>query len=327
MPFTKEGGFPLHFILDILRGAVIGLANAVPGVSGGTMMVSMGIYDRIIGSLNNLFKNFRSSFRTLLPYLIGMAAAILAGAFILKKAFENIPLPTSALFIGLILGSIPIILRQMKGMRVNALAVLLFILAAALVIVPKVIANMRSDADDQVLTHDFGHILIYFLMGVIASASMVIPGISGSMMLMIFGYYSPIYIETLGSIFSLIKAGQWAAVGQSMIVLVPFAVGIVVGLFGVAKLIEFLLRKWKGYTYSAILGMVVASPVVILLDQNNWRMPALDEAGQVILNAEGAKEMVARPVTVWIVIASVAALVIGALIAWKLGGDPEPAKQ
>ncbi len=326
MPFTKEGGFPLHFILDILRGAVIGLANAVPGVSGGTMMVSMGIYDRIIGSLNNLFKNFRSSFKTLLPYLIGMAAAILAGAFILKKAFASIPLPTSALFIGLILGSIPIILRQMKGMRVNVLAVLLFILAAALVIVPKVIANMGGGADQE-LTHDFGHILIYFLMGVIASASMVIPGISGSMMLMIFGYYRPIYTETLGGIFSLIKAGQWAAVGQSMIVLIPFAVGIVVGLFGVAKLIEFLLRKWKGYTYSAILGMVVASPVVILLDQNNWRMPALDEAGQTILNAEGAEEMVARPVTVWIVIASVAALVIGALIAWKLGGDPEPAKQ
>lgn len=319
----KEGGLPLHFILDILRGAVIGLANAVPGVSGGTMMVSMGIYDKIIGSLNSLFKRFRQSFRTLLPYLIGMAVAILAGALILKKAFASIPLPTSALFIGLILGSIPIILKQMKGVRIDVLSVLLFLVFAAIVIVPKVIANAGGGADQQ-LGRDFGHILIYFLMGVIASASMVIPGISGSMMLMIFGYYRPIYTETLGGLFSLVKQGNWAEVGQSMVILIPFAVGIVVGLFGVAKLIEFLLRKWKGYTYCAILGMVVASPVVIVLDQNNWWRAVTDEAGKAVTDAAGAAVMEPRPVTAWIIIASVIALAVGALIAWKLGGDPEP---
>ncbi len=303
----------MHFILDILRGAVIGLANAVPGVSGGTMMVSMGIYDKIIGSLNNLFKRFKASIRTLLPYLIGMAAAILAGALILKKAFATVPVPTSALFIGLILGSIPIILKQMKGVKINALSVVLFLLAAAVVIVPKVISNAGGGAD-RVLTHDLGHILIYFLMGVIASASMVIPGISGSMMLMIFGYYRPIYTETLGGLFSLVKNGQWAEVGGSLVVLLPFALGILVGLFGVAKLIEFLLRKWKGYTYCAILGMVVASPVVVLLDRNNWWQ-------------EVNGELVAREIGPWVIVAAVAALVIGVLIAWKLGGDPEPAKE
>ena len=297
---------------------VIGLANAVPGVSGGTMMVSMGIYDKIIGSLNNLFKHFKASVRTLLPYLIGMAVAILAGALLLKKAFAEIPLPTSALFIGLILGSIPIILKQMKGVRVDVMAVVLFVVAAAVVIVPKVISNAGGGAD-RTLTRDVGHLLIYFLMGVIASSSMVIPGISGSMMLMIFGYYRPIYTDTLGGLFSLVKNGQWAEVGGSLVILLPFAVGIVVGLFGVAKLIDWLLKKWKGYTYCAILGMVAASPVVVLLDQNNWKRPLLDEAGNTV--------MVSREITVWIIVAAVAALVVGALIAFKLGGDPEPVKE
>ncbi len=321
----KEGGRPLHFLLDILRGAVIGLANAVPGVSGGTMMVSMGIYDRIIGSLNSLFKRFRESVKTLLPYLIGMAIALLAGAVILKKAFASIPLPTSALFIGLILGSIPVILKQMKGVRPDALAVILFLVFAAIVIVPKVIANAGGGAD-RTLGRGLGDILIYFVMGIIASASMVIPGISGSMMLMIFGYYRPIYTETLGGLLHQLRAGDWSGIGGSMAVLIPFAVGIVVGLFGVARLIEFLLRRWKGYTYCAILGMVAASPVVIVLDRNNWERAILDQAGNAVLDAAGRAVTEPRPVTVWIILAAVIALALGAFIAWKLGGDPEPAK-
>ena len=309
-----------ELILKIIRGVVIGLANAVPGVSGGTMMVSMGIYDEIIESLNNLLKRFKESFRTLLPYLIGMALALGLGALILKKAFAGIPLPTSALFIGLILGSIPAILYQMKSVKINALCVLLFLVFAAVVIVPKVIANAGGGAD-QALPLDFPHMILYFLLGVAASASMVIPGISGSMMLMIFGYYRPIYTETLGGVFSLIKQGQWSQVGASMGVLLPFAVGIVVGLFAVAKLIEFLLRKWKGYTYCAILGMVAASPVVILMDQNNWVKPVLDETGAQVMDASGAALMEARPVTPLIIVLSVVALAIGFLVAWKLAGD------
>lgn len=309
-----------ELILKILRGVVIGLANAVPGVSGGTMMVSMGIYDQIIESLNHLFSRFKASVKTLFPYLIGMAVALGLGALILKKAFASIPLPTSALFIGLILGSIPAILYQMKGVKINALSVLLFVVFAAVVIIPKVIANAGSGAD-QALPLDFAHMVLYFLLGVMASASMVIPGISGSMMLMIFGYYRPIYTETLGGLFSLIKQGQWSQVGASMGVLLPFAAGIVVGLFAVAKLIEFLLRKWKGYTYCAILGMVVASPVVILMDQNNWQKAALDEADKPMLDASGAAIMEARPVTGLMIALAVAALAVGAFVAWKLAGD------
>lgn len=313
----------MHFILDILRGAVIGLANAVPGVSGGTMMVSMGIYDRIIDSLNNLRKKFKESFRVLLPYLIGMAVAILAGALILKKAFRDIPLPTSALFVGLILGSLPVILRQLRGERITILSLVFYLLGAAAVIAPKVISDMNGEAV-RTLAYDVPHMLIYFLMGVIASASMVIPGISGSMMLMIFGYYTLIYTDTLGGIFGLIKAGDWAQVGQDMIVLIPFAVGIVVGLFGVAKLIQFLLKRWKGHTYSAIIGMVVASPAVILMEKINWYEGLYDAKDKLV--GYGGPRYTGFPVST--VLLALAALILGAVIAWKLGGEPaEDARQ
>ena len=79
----------MKWFLDVLRGMVIGLANVIPGVSGGTMMVSMGIYDKLIYSINNLFKKFRECFKVLLPYLVGMGLAIILGSVALKVAFED----------------------------------------------------------------------------------------------------------------------------------------------------------------------------------------------------------------------------------------------
>ena len=304
----------MKWFLDVLRGMVIGLANVIPGVSGGTMMVSMGIYDKLIWSINNLFKKFKECFKVLLPYLVGMGLAIILGSVALKVAFEQYPLPTNTLFIGLILGSLPIILKQIKGAKINALCVIIFLLFAAIVIVPKVIANNTLVGANEKggnqwaetgLPLDVLHIIIYFLLGVIASASMVIPGISGSMMLKIFGYYEPIVTTTIGGTFKeAIPAGNWGLVLHNVAVLLPFAIGIVVGIFGVAKLIEFLLKKWKVYTYCGILGMVLASPVVILMDASifagfNWIIGAV----------------------------SVIALVLGVFIAMKLGGDPEPVKE
>ena len=118
--------------MDILRGIVIGLANVIPGVSGGTMMVSMGIYNKLIYSINNIRRKFKECIKILLPYLIGMLAGIILGSVVLNVAFEKYPLPTNTLFIGLIMGSIPVILKQIKGAKINALCVFIFLLFACL---------------------------------------------------------------------------------------------------------------------------------------------------------------------------------------------------
>ena len=93
---------------DILRGVVIGLANIIPGVSGGTMMVSMGIYDTIIGCINSLFKDFKRCIKALWPYALGMVLGILGLAKLITFLLGTYPLPTNMAFIGLILGGLPI---------------------------------------------------------------------------------------------------------------------------------------------------------------------------------------------------------------------------
>lgn len=300
----------MKLLIDILRGMVIGLANVIPGVSGGTMMVSMGIYDTLIHCINNLFKAFRQSVRILWPYLLGMVIAIAASSLLLKKAFDAYPLPTNFLFIGLIIGSLPIIWSQLKGEKIGAAHILIFIIAAAVVIAPKIIANQGDGARQEAAT-DIPHLLLYVALGVIASASMVIPGISGSMMLKIFGYYDTIVTETIGGTVEQIMHGSWSGVGHAAAVLLPFAAGIVIGIFGVAKLIAFLLEKHKGLTYSAILGMVAASPVVILLDKGNWLTKT--ESGAMAARYTGFPT--------GILIVSLVTLAAGLVIAWFLGGD------
>lgn len=283
----------MKYILDILKGAVIGLANIVPGVSGGTMMVSMGIYDTLIGCINNLFKQFKKCILTLLPYAFGMVLAIIVGAFGLKAAFKSFPLPTNALFIGLILGSLPMILKEMKGEKKGVPGVIIFLLFFAIVVVLKAIEGENK----AVITLNVLEVLKLFLLGCIASATMVIPGVSGSMILKTLGYYEPIVTEAIPALVKGVTSGAWGAVGHNILILLPFGIGIVVGIFAIAKLIEVLMRKWKGRTYCAILGMVAASPVVILMGKEiyaglNWGLG----------------------------IASVVALALGLVIAYLLGG-------
>ena len=319
----------MNWFLDVLRGAVIGLANVIPGVSGGTMMVSMGIYDKLIYSINNLFKKFKECFKILLPYLVGMLLAIVIGAFTLKKAFGSWPLPTNALFIGLILGSLPIILKAIKGEKIGWQGILAFVLLFSLVVGLKLV-----EADNRATVNlNVGTVLLMVLLGAICSSAMVIPGVSGSMILKTLGFYEPVVTEAIPATIKGITGGDWSTVLHNLGILLPFLIGIVVGIFGIAKLISVLMEKWKGRTYCGILGMVVASPVVILMDKNNWFKTVEAATGKEVDSAAAklltADQMTTAPreLAVWIILAAVAALVIGAFIALKLGGDPEPVKE
>ena len=260
-------------IVEILRGVLIGLANIIPGVSGGTMMVSMGIYDTIIGCINTLFKDFKRCVKILWPYLVGMVLGILGLAKLITYLLGTFPLQTNLTFIGLIFGGLPVILKKTKDEKKGAPGLIAFLAAFALVIVLQILGE--GNGQDAALSFSIGQILILFIMGVIASATMVIPGVSGSMMLMLLGYYNPV----VGSVSRMVDALLHVNMGEILAccgVLVPFGIGVVVGIFAIAKLIEMLLSRYPGPTYCAILGLVAASPVAILM--------AMDYAGVTLIS-------------------------------------------
>ena len=251
----------MNLFKDILRGVVIGIANAIPGVSGGTMMVSMGIYDKLIYSVTHLFKQPVKSIKTLLPYFIGMAIGIVGLAFAIVAMFEHIPFQTCMLFIGLILGGVPILTGHLKGVRFNLSHAVVFLIFFGSIILLQIFGGQGSDV---ALTVTPISLFKLVLVGIVAAATMVIPGVSGSMMLLTMGYYYPV-IGSVKDFITALVAFDAPKIIHICMILIPFGIGVVVGIFAVAKLIEMLMDKYEALTYCGIMGLVVASPVVILM--------------------------------------------------------------
>ena len=262
----------MKLLNQILRGVVIGVANIIPGVSGGTMMVSMGIYDTLIHCITHLFSEFRKSIKTLLPYAVGMVAGIVVLASLLKFLFANYALPTSTAFIGLILGGLSPLLAKINRKKLDVAAIGLFVLFFAGIIA---MAFMGDVSNPDSLTVTPVQMLILLVMGAIAAATMIIPGVSGSMVLMLLGYYNPV-LNAVDALKNAVFAMDFAAMVNPLLTLLPFGIGVVLGIFGIAKLIEWLLARFPTHTYCAVLGLVMSSPIAILLRTDmtgvNWVM-------------------------------------------------------
>jgi putative membrane protein len=258
-----ENYYMKEFIANILRGMVIGISNVIPGVSGGTMMVSMGIYDKLILVLTHFIKRMKEAVALLVPIVIGMLLSIAIFAKIFSEIlFPKFPLQTNLFFIGLIIGGLPVIYKRVKGNTIRLPQIIAFIVLFVVVVGFALVGEGSGSSVD--VNFSVGNILKLFGVGVIAAATMVIPGVSGSMVMMILGYYNTI-IDTINAFVNALKAFDIGAMLNTFIVLIPFGIGVVVGIVAVAKLIEFLLEKYPLITYWAIIGLIAASPFAILI--------------------------------------------------------------
>ena len=273
----------LKLVNQILRGVVIGVANIIPGVSGGTMMVSMGIYDTLIYCITHLFSEFKKSVLTLLPYLIGMLLGIFALASVLTWCFTYYPLPTSTCFIGLILGGLAPLIHKIDKKRMNAWAVLVFVLFFALII--GMALSNPAEMDGRLQASPL-EMLTLLAMGAIASATMLIPGVSGSMVLMLLGYYRPV-LAAVNDFKDGLLGGNMAMAAQQLLFLVPFGIGVLLGIYFVAKGIAWLLQRFPTHTYCAVLGLVLASPIALLLRTDMTGITALLILGSIATFAAG----------------------------------------
>lgn len=249
-------------IKNIIKGIIIGIANIIPGVSGGTMAVSMGIYDKLIHCVTHLFSEFKKSVKFLIPIFIGAAIGLVGLSFAIEYMFAHFPLPTNLLFIGLIVGGLPAIWKKVKGNAIKGGHILSFLIFFALVAGLAAFGN--GEGADVVLNPGLGMMVILFLIGVLASATMIIPGVSGSMILLLLGFYNPIVTEINAFIRALVSL-DGAGLRRGFALFIPLGIGIVVGIFGIAKIIEIVFEKFPLYAYWAIIGLIVASPVAILL--------------------------------------------------------------
>lgn len=281
----------------ILSGVVIGVANIIPGVSGGTMMVAMGIYDKLISAITGLFKEFKKSVQFLLPIGIGMALGIVLLSKVIALMFDYIPFQTNCLFIGLIVGSFPFILKNVKGHTIKIPHILSCLLFFGLVVGSALLGE--SSGEEAALIGGIIPMVKLFLVGVIASATMIIPGVSGSMVLMLLGYYDAI-ISNISVFVENVISWNVPGILEGLQIFIPFGLGVVAGIFAVAKVVEIIFEKFPLVAYWAIIGLISASPFAIFI--------ASGGEGFSVVSA----------------ITGVLALAVGAFAGNKLGGDETP---
>ena len=234
---------------DVLRGVAMGVAFIIPGFSGGSIAAILGIYEKLIGAIADIFKDFKKSILTLLPYGIGMVLGVLALLYPLRWALASYPIPTVSLFVGLTLGGLSTVTDKLdKRVKPSGIiaCVIPLLLALSLSFLPA-----RADVSLVELTlPEYG---ILFLVGLLGSSALVIPGISGSMLLLILGYYNPI----IALITDHILLGK--DVVASILPLIAVALGIATGFILISKIMKRLLVSHPIATYFAILGFILGS--------------------------------------------------------------------
>jgi putative membrane protein len=243
-------------IILIIKGLIVALANIIPGVSGGTLMITLGIYEEIIDIISHPFKNLKNNWKFILFIGIGVVSGVLVFSKLIKYSLEHFPLATPLFFMGLVLGGIPLLLKKGKvkdNIKVSNIIIMLLTFGIVLLF-----ALLKSGDNVVTITLNFKGVLLLFLVGMIAASSMIIPGISGSFMLMLMGYYKPI-IDTISNL------TKFNNLWDNLKILIPFGVGIIVGIVLVAKLIEYLLKKFEIKTYFGVIGFVLASIIAILI--------------------------------------------------------------
>lgn len=250
----------------ILQGMAVGVANIIPGVSGGTMMVAMGLYDKLIHAITHLKSEFKKSMQLLIPIFAGVGLAIVLLSRVFEFLFANYPIPTNFAFCGLIAGSLPFIFKKVEGTKITVDKVIPFLVFFAVVIGMAVMGEASGEAADVSFT--LVNVIKLLCVGIIAAATMVVPGVSGSMMLMLLGYYDTI-IATINDFIDALLAFNMAELFRTVGILAPFGIGVVIGIFLIAKIIEIIFAKAETHAYFAIIGLIIASPIAILL-QTDW---------------------------------------------------------
>ncbi len=237
----------MEFIWHMIYGAIIGTANIIPGVSGGTMAVILNIYDELIGAVSNLRKQFNKSVMFLIPIAIGAGIGIILFSKLIGFLLEDYPMPVNFFFMGLIVGSVPMIYKRATVNKVKSVAIIPFIITLAIMIGMSFLG--KEDATNAVITTiTVGTAIKLIVCSAVAAACMILPGVSGSLILVVLG----VYTSVLNAISTF-----------NIPVLMCVGIGVLIGILGGAKLIDICLRKSEQLTFFAILGLVVGSVVPV----------------------------------------------------------------
>ncbi|MDY5123764.1 MAG: DUF368 domain-containing protein [Treponema sp.] len=256
----------MRMLITFLQGIIVGMCNVIPGVSGGTLVVIFNIYDEFLSIMSVNIKKTIKNWRFVVPILLGIVVGVLIFSKAITFLYSRFPVQTNFFFTGLIVGSIPLmgkyVFCKKNDSKKSVLSIIIsvsFILIGFAVIFGIFIAqnNVNTNvtvSELPVLTFELA--VKFLAAGIVSAVAMIIPGVSGSLLMLIMGVY-PIVIAAISGL------TDSETIVHSILLLVPTGIGIVIGLFGGAWLIKKLLNKFTNQTYAVILGLIVGSIINI----------------------------------------------------------------
>jgi len=271
----------LQFLFLLLTGIALGAANIVPGVSGATLAVIFRVYDRLIESINTLFSDTKRALLFLVPIGIGMVAGILIIGTVLDGFLDRFSFQTSAFIAGLVAGGIPFIHNQAvsKDGKKSGYYVIAAVAAAVIILLVLITPETAVEAAGE---FNWGMAALLFTGGMAAAAAMVVPGVSGAMVLILFGLM-PKVLDTISLITGYLRTPlDFGLIPPILQVAAPLGLGLVAGVLIASKLIAVLLEKHFTVTYFAILGMVVGTIFAVFYNPDTYQSVERMTAGVII---------------------------------------------
>lgn len=261
------------YIINFIRGFFMALADSVPGVSGGTIAFIMGFYDKFINSLNDLMspsikmQEKKEALFFLIKLGVGWITGMVLSVLFLASIFDKHIYVISSLFIGFIIFSIPIIFREEKREIIGKYKNIIFLIIGVVIVVAISYFNPVGAGESGGLSLDnlnIGLIIYIFVAGMIAISAMVLPGISGSTLLLIFGLYAPIITSVKSFItldFSVLP------------ILITFGLGVLTGIASTIKIIRYSLNNHRSKVVYLILGLMIGSIYPVFMGPTTLEVP------------------------------------------------------
>lgn len=236
----------MEFLRNCFKGVAIGSGAILPGISSGVFCVIFGIYEKLLDSILNFFADIKNNFKFLFPIIIGTIFGIILFGKILNYCLYQFPIQTKSIFIGLILGSIPALLKETNSKHSPKVCYWFFFLLAFLIGTGCIFLENTLALQTSVENINFFYLI---LCGFFMSVGIVVPGVSSTIILMLLGIY-PIYLSSVSNVY--------------LPVLIPIAIGVLLGGFCFMKLTKFLLEHFYSPTFYCIIGFTVGSILILL---------------------------------------------------------------
>ena len=228
-------------VILFLKGIIIGIGKIIPGVSGAMLAISLGVYEQLIAAMANIFKDTKANFKFLLIIGSGIILSIMLSSNVIVYCLDSYYLLTMLLFIGMIVGCTPSIFKMAKK-NITSKNIILMLIPFIIMLLLSLFSNKEFNIQSNFIN--------FVLIGFLESLTMIVPGISGSAILMILGVYETI-INSLTSF-------------KNLDILIPFIIGIGLGTITLSKIFDILFKKYNISCYYVILGFTIASIFILL---------------------------------------------------------------